>query len=88
MDVRPRGIDLHIEELVLEGFPAGDRVRIGEAVGAELARLLSAPDATGVLTALDGGARLSGGSFEVVPGAGPEWIGAQVARSAYRGLHP
>jgi hypothetical protein len=87
MGVRPRAIDLHIEELLLVGFPSGERARIGEAVQAELTRLLATERAPSGVAAMDGAAELRGGSFEVAPGAGPERIGAQVARTVYHGLH-
>ena len=79
-------IDLHIEELVLEGFRPSDRHRIGAAVESELARLLAE---RGLPPALAQGAdlpRLDGGSFEARPGARPEALGRQVANAAYRGL--
>jgi hypothetical protein len=38
----PREIDVHIEELVLHGFFAGDRWRIGDALEHELRGLLAA----------------------------------------------
>jgi hypothetical protein len=45
--VTPRRIDVHIEELVLHGFPPLDRYAVSEAVQRELATLLEAsPPAT------------------------------------------
>ena len=34
-------VELHIDELVLHGFPVGERYRIAESLAAELGRLLS-----------------------------------------------
>ncbi|MFL6293520.1 MAG: hypothetical protein ACJ759_21720, partial [Thermoanaerobaculia bacterium] len=71
-------IDLHIEELVLEGFAPGDRHRIGAAVERELARLLAE---RGLPAGLAQGAdvpRLDGGSFELRPGRSAEATGRQV----------
>jgi hypothetical protein len=79
-------IDLHIEELVLEGFPAADRHRIGAAVESELARLFTEQ---GLPPGLAGGGeipRLDGGSFEVKAGGRAEAVGGQVAGAVYGGL--
>ncbi len=85
MDMRPR-IELHIEELVLEGFPPGDRHRIGVAVEAELTRLLEergVPETLNSSGLIEG---INGGSFEVAPGSRAERIGSQVARAVYGGM--
>lgn len=79
-------IDLHIEELVLEGFPKGDRHRIGAAVEAELARLLSEQ---GLPQGLGQGLdvpRIDGGSFEMARGMRAEGVGRQVAGAVYGGM--
>jgi hypothetical protein len=81
-----RNVELRIDELVLQGFPPGDRHRIGDAAARELARLFAeqgTPPSLG-----EGGevARLSRGSFEARPGLGAEAVGVQVARAVYRGL--
>jgi len=79
-------VRLRIEELVLDGFPPGDRYSIAAAVEAELARLLAEQGAPpglangGTVSALDGG------SFDVAPDARPDRIGAQVAQAVYGGL--
>ncbi len=79
-------IDLHIEELVLEGFRAADRHRIGAAVERELARLLTERGLPPGLAQGADLARLDGGGFEAKPGARPEAVGAQVAGAVYGGL--
>ena len=77
-------IVIEIDELVLHGFPPADRNRIGEAVQAELARIVgerSLPDAWA-----GGGAaaRLDGGSFNV---SGPgETVGGGIANAVMRAL--
>jgi hypothetical protein len=79
-------IELHIEELILRGFPASQRVRIGAAVELELTRLCIEQ---GIPPALLRGGELpalSPSSFHLKQGAGPELLGAQVARSVYEGL--
>lgn len=86
MGVTRPDIDLHIEELVLEGFNPGDRHAIGEAVQRELARLLAEK---GVPPAMAGGgeiARVDGGQFEQGSGARPEEAGVQTARAVYGGF--
>ncbi len=84
MGMRPR-VELHIEELVLEGFPAGDRYRIGDAVERELARLLEVRGVPGNFSRAGEIERIDGGSFEVARGSRAEWVGVQVARAAYEG---
>jgi hypothetical protein len=82
----PKNIELHIEELVLEGFSPGDRYRIGEAVEQELTRLLAD---RGVPESLAQGgevASVDGGAFEVAPGSRADVVGAQVAKAVYGGL--
>ncbi|MBN1262102.1 MAG: hypothetical protein JXB35_15595 [Anaerolineae bacterium] len=79
-------VRVHIETLVLEGFPPQEQGRIARAVEQELARLYATQETgrvipeTGVIDHVDAG------SFEVAPGASPDAIGAQVARAIYRGL--
>jgi len=79
-------LELEIEELVLDGFPAADRDRIARAVHVELERLFAE---NGVPASLEGGgnvAKIDGGSFEAAPDSGSEEIGAQVARALYGGM--
>ena len=85
MNLQP-SICLHIEELVLHGFAAGDRYHIGEAVRRELARLLAEGGIAGVLAANRSTETLDGGSFSFMPGAKAQAIGAQAAGAVYRGL--
>ncbi len=85
MGMRPR-VELYIEELVLEGFSPGDRYRIGEAVEAELARLLGE---RGVPRSIKSGGEIdsiNGGSFVVSPNSKAEKVGGQVAKAVYGGL--
>lgn len=84
--MRPANIKLHIEELVLNGFPPGDRDRIANNVEYELSRLLFEQ---GVPSSLSKGreiANLDVGVFEVAQGSKPEAIGAKVAQAVYGGL--
>jgi len=79
-------VNLRIDELVLHGFPPGDRYRIATALEAELARLI---EAQGIPTGLANGGSvpmLDAGSFAVAPGARPQQIGAQIAQALFGGL--
>ena len=87
----PTGCDemnvrLHIDKLVLNGFPPVNCYRIAAAMEAELARLLTEQGVPPGLA--NGGAisRLDGGSFDVMPDARPDRIGVQVAQAVYGGL--
>lgn len=82
----PYSVELHIEELMLQGFADVEGRRVGDAVERELARLLNEQ---GAPPAIRGGgevARLDGGAFEVQPGSDPETIGVSLARAIYGGL--
>jgi hypothetical protein len=82
----PNTIELHIEELVLHGFPPKDRHLIGEAVQRELTKLLSE---RGIPSSLSKGgeiARLDGGSFNVKQGSKADVVGRQVAQAVYGGM--
>jgi hypothetical protein len=80
----PAVLELHIEELVLHGFPASDRLRIGDAIERELSRVIEAQGLG--LTGPASMERLDAGSFKVAANATPRVIGAQVAHNLYRGL--
>jgi hypothetical protein len=79
-------IHLHIDELILHGFPPVARYRIAEAVQQELTRLLSEGHDPSVLSQGGEYYRLDAGRFELRRDARPEQIGAQVAQTVYRGL--
>ena len=81
-------VTLRIEELVLHGFPPGDRYRIADAVERELRRLLTERGvptewATSALLPVDS---VSAGGFELAPGARPDRVGSQIAEAIYGGL--
>jgi hypothetical protein len=76
-------IVIEIDELVLHGLPPGGRYRIGEAVQAELARILGERGLPGAWT--EGAAPLlDGGSFNVASGLPATAIGRGVAEAVYR----
>jgi len=84
--MKPKNIELNIEELVLHGFSPGDRYSIGDAVERELTRLLADQ---GVPQSLERGgeiANMDGGAFEVMQGSRAQVIGAQVVKAVYGGL--
>lgn len=74
-----RHVHVHIDELVLHGFPGGDRDRIGDAVQAELGRLLG--ERTLLPTVAQ---RVDGGEFRAA--ATPAAVGAQIAGAVARAL--
>lgn len=80
-------IRVTIGELVLNGFPAAQRRQIGDAVQAELTRLISErglPAGSGELSNND---RLDGGAFRV-PGlnASATLVGRRIAAAVYHSL--
>lgn len=84
--MRPSEVELHVEELVLEGFASGDGARIGAAVQRELARLLSAQAVPAALSQAHEVDVVHAGQFGVPTGAASEAIGARIARAVYGGL--
>lgn len=84
--VRPYPVRLHIDDLIIDGAIVGDRQRIARAIERELERLITERGVPAALSESGAMPRLDGGQFELTPGAGPDRIGRQVARSVYRGL--
>jgi hypothetical protein len=82
----PRSIELHIEELVLDGFAPGDRYLIAEAVESELAHLLAEPGVPPAFAQSGVSTNLDAGTFGVAPGSGAAIVGAQVAQAVYGSL--
>lgn len=77
-------VELHIEELVLEGFERVDRARLEGVVRHELACLLVEQ---GVPARLRHGAvSLDGGAFTAQPGLDAATLGARIARAVYDGF--
>ena len=82
----PSAVEVHIDELVLHGFSPADRLRIGAALEAELARLFAE---RGLPQGLTGGSEretIDAGSFAQGHLATPASIGGQAARAVYQGL--
>ncbi len=76
-------IEVHINELVLHGFPLGEQHRIGEAIRHELLRQFREGGIPDVLTRQDNVPRLNAGSIQTEQGGKPERIGMQVAQAVY-----
>lgn len=82
-----RAIALHINELVLHGFPMQGRHAIGDAMQAELTRMLGTtglPDFANVGQTY----AIDGGSFHVTPQAKPNAVGSLIAKAVYEGRRP
>lgn len=79
-------VELSIEELVLRGFTASDRQRIGEAVERELSRLFAEQGMPASLGYGEVISRLDGGALKVAPGTNPDVVGVRVAQSLYESL--
>jgi hypothetical protein len=80
---RPMNLHLHIDELVLHGFPAADRRLVAEALQSQLTRLFTDGGVPAALA--DGGTaeRLNAGTFHTAASARPETTGGQIARAVY-----
>jgi len=78
-------IDIDIEELVLEGFPNGERFRIAGAVEKELTQLFRAQGPPALWAKGGDFARLDCVAFKMNAGQREGTIGAQIARSIYGG---
>ena len=81
-----RNIELHIEELVLDGFPSQDKDHIASVVQQELHRLLSQGQLPQELMRNNSIAQLDGGTIHIEPHATPDSTGAGIARNLYGGL--
>ena len=79
-------VELHIEELVLHGFPSGNRFAISDATQRELERLLSEQVPPGINFAQQHVERVNAGRFNVMPEANGSAIGQNVAQAIHRGL--
>jgi hypothetical protein len=82
-----QSLEIHIDELVLHGFPPGERYQIAEAVQKELTRLFAEQ---GIPPSFDGRVRLpslDAGHFQMgAPNTGTP-TGGQIAQSVYNSFH-
>jgi|FLYL01.1.fsa_nt_gi hypothetical protein len=84
--MKPRRVEVHIEELVLHGLAATDRHNVGDAVVAELERLLAEQGLPEGIESSILVERLAGAAIEVRPGMPAASVGVAVAGSLYTSL--
>lgn len=78
---RPR-IELHIEELVLQGFPPGaDRYALAQAVERELGRLLTERGVDGWPSGDHHTPHVDAGAFSAMPSDDSAVLGARIAQN-------
>lgn len=77
---------LHIDEMVLHGFPAVDQYRIGDAVQRELTRLLTEAGSTESVTRSAFHPSIEAGSIQIDAGLSAEAIGIKIAQSLHKGI--
>ena len=77
-------LDVHIEEIVLHGFPVNHRHSIGDSTNQELTRLLSDKGLSSTLS--QSAERIDAGKFQMDHEAGPHVVGSLVANAVYGGL--
>ena len=78
-------INLHVDELRLEGFPRSGRNAIGDAMQVELTALLVDRGLPAALREAHGVRVLATPEIQVSPASGPAAIGRAIANSVYRG---
>ncbi len=81
-----RRIELHIGELVLDGFNSLDSAEVGAAVRQELVRLFKEQGVPSSLTQSGQRAQIDGGEFSHPTRPDAATFGGHVARSVYRGV--
>ena len=79
-------IELHIEELVLDGFAPGDRHTIGDALERDLARLMGEEGIPHSLRSQNTIDEIQGATFKATQNARPTAIGRQIAQAVYQGF--
>jgi hypothetical protein len=81
--MKPREIDVHIEELILYGIQPANRWRIGDALEHELRGLLAAKGVPSLW--LSSPKRIAAKIIRPVCLTRPALAGAEIAGAAYRG---
>ena len=79
-------VNIQIDELVLEGFDFHDHKRIGAAMKLELGRLVAEGGLGSALDQKNNPGSVSAPPFSVPSDRNPRAIGAEIARSVYRGM--
>ena len=77
-------VELHVEELVLHGFAAGDRYMISDAVERELALLLT--NEFFMRSESSAEAFVDAGEIHLRPGFSAHQVGEEIGRSVFGGL--
>jgi len=77
-------VELHVEELVLHGFAAGDRYMISDAVERELALLLT--NEFFMRSESSAEAFVDAGEIHLRPGGSARQVGEEIGRSVFAGL--
>jgi len=86
MGMSSPNIELHIEELVLDGFPRGQRYEIADAISHELQRLFAERGVPRALTTPAAVERVDAGVLEIKRPARPETVGNGIAQQIYGGM--
>jgi hypothetical protein len=79
-------MELHIDQLVLEGFPRLNRAELGMALQTELSCLLGERGLPRAQHEDQSHARVDGGSFHLNAPADAPALAAQIAQAIYGGL--
>jgi len=82
----PQSIELHIEELVIDGFAPDDREQFAAAVESELTRLLGERGIPGSVTEDIEVERGAGGALHIPQNEKSETTGRRLARVIYTGM--
>jgi hypothetical protein len=86
MDMMQTRIELHIEELVLEGFSSGDRLKIASAIEAELTMKLENGYLKGSQLKTKDIRWLNLGTINLTESSSADKLGKQIANAIYAGL--
>ncbi len=83
--MRPRLLEIHIEELVLGGFDGVHARELRPAVERELTRLFAENSIPSPFACDRATASIDGGTFNVSTDADAEAVGAQISEAVHRG---
>ena len=86
MDVKPGNIDVHINELVLDGFQNVDQSLLKAAIQRERSRLVAHGSLPAPWNKDAKAPSLDGGMVNLSPTAGADSIGTHIAQALNRGL--
>jgi hypothetical protein len=84
--MKPRNIQVHIDNLVLHGFGQVNRHRVGAAVQRELVRLIHGQGMPSFLNQTQVIGNMNAGEFEIRQSTGANSVGTQVAQKIYQGM--